>query len=304
MIRVISYVFSLIAVFVITACGGMNAGGFNYGSVADFITKGQKLLTASESLTPEQEYYLGRGVAAGVLGEYPPYGSLNSALNRYVNQVGQTLVVHSDKPYTYNGYYFLVVNSDEINAFATPGGFVFVTKGLVKQMPDEDALAGVLAHEIAHVVLEHGVDAVRQANLADVVSTIALETAEQQAAGTSQLLLSNTKNFGLALDDILETLLEKGYSRSQEYDADEYAAKLLARAGYNPVGLSKMLEQIEIAEKSGSFTGGFLSTHPSAEDRLDEVTDLDLLKELKDAKPDPGQLARQKRFRTHVSSLG
>jgi len=299
-------VFSLIPLLLFL-CSCSSTGRLDVGRLTSLYERGKRFVGAVEGLTPEQEYYLGRGVAANILQKYPAYGSPKSRLNRYLNQVGQSLVAYSDLPYTYNGYHFMVVRSDEINAFATPGGFIFVTTGLLREIPDEDALAAVLAHEIAHVVLEHGVSAVETSIITDVVTTTGLEVAEQQSGDTTRMILSNTKNFGIAIDDIAQTLLVNGYSRSQEYSADEYAANLLARAGYNPSGLTVMLksiEKVEIAHRAaGKSAAGFMSTHPSASNRLDEVEDISVVS---DAGPgdDTGQAARRNRFQSSVGNLG
>jgi predicted Zn-dependent protease len=107
-----------------------------------------------EDFTPEQEYYIGRSVGAVVLSKYPAY--TNAQVNQYLNMLGQTLAAASDKPQIFGGYHFLVLDSDDINAFATPSGLVFVTRGLIRCCPTEDALAAVLSHEIGHVQLRHG----------------------------------------------------------------------------------------------------------------------------------------------------
>ncbi|MCB0330135.1 MAG: M48 family metalloprotease [Bdellovibrionales bacterium] len=288
--------------FLLTSCAGAGGYGLDINSLTTMVNKGKRALAAAEGLTPEQEYYLGRGVAARIITNYPPYGSPGSNINQYVNEVGQTLVSFSDMPYTFKGYHFMVLNSNELNAFATPSGFVFVTKGLVKRMPDEDALAAVLAHEIAHVVEGHGVGAVETQILTDIVTEVGLEVAKETSGGVTQAILQNTETFGLAIDDMAENLLVKGYSRSQEYDADEYAAELMVRAGYNPMGLVEMLKAIESVEKASERKSGLMETHPSATDRLGEVMDLrEIEARQEQVKPDSGQVARAKRFKSRAS---
>jgi beta-barrel assembly-enhancing protease len=118
---------------------------------------------SAEEFTPEQEYYIRRSVGAVVLAKYPAYD--NGPVNQYVNVLGQTLAQASDLPGIFGGYHFLVLNSDEINAFATPSGLVFVTRGLVRCCKNEDALAAVLAHEIGHIQFRHGMQAIQKARL-------------------------------------------------------------------------------------------------------------------------------------------
>ena len=110
-----------------------------------------KLAKSAEDFTPDQEYYLGRGVAATLLGQYRALRT--PAANEYLNLLGQSLAKYSTKPNTFGGYRFLLLDTPEINAFAAPGGLILVTRGLAQCAANEDELAAVLAHEIAHVQL-------------------------------------------------------------------------------------------------------------------------------------------------------
>ena len=109
---------------------------------------------SAPKLNESQEYFMGRAVAALAIEKSQLYTS-DAALERYVSLVGHSVAFESDRPETYKGYTFGVLDADEPNAFCAPSGFIFVTKGLLKQMKSEDELAGVLAHEIAHVALRH-----------------------------------------------------------------------------------------------------------------------------------------------------
>ncbi len=106
-------------------------------------------IKSAEEITPEQEYYIGRSVAASILQDYPALDDRKA--NAYLNTLGQTLAMASDRPETFGGYHFLLLDTDEINAFAAPGGLILVSRGLVNCCRNEDELASVLAHEIAHV---------------------------------------------------------------------------------------------------------------------------------------------------------
>jgi len=244
------------------------------GSQASSIFKaGSKLAKASRGLTEEQEYYIGRGVSALILADYK--ASNNAALNSYVNKVGLALAAFSDRPDTFSGYHFLVLDTEEYNALSAPSGFIFVSKGLLRLMPDEEALAAVLAHEIGHVVKGHGVAAIREANLTEAFSIIGQEAASSaisrtNVGGVAGAVAPELMNsFKSSIGDVFTTIAKKGYSRSQEYEADEYAVQLLAKAGYNPNGLPAMLNALSKIENSAK--GGWFDTHPTPEKRLSNI---------------------------------
>src|SRR5438552_315512 len=123
-------------------------------------------------LTESQEYYVGRGVAANAI--VATQGLQIGDLEDYVNRVGMTIALASDRPETFKGYYFAVLRTETVNAFAAPGGFVFVTTAAIKRMNTEDELAAVLAHEIAHVNLRHPEEfannATRKSGVMDIVA--------------------------------------------------------------------------------------------------------------------------------------
>lgn len=225
------------------------------------VAAGEKLNQANSSLTQEQEYYLGRGVSALILRQYPLYRSAPELTN-YLNLVGNTLAAQSVRPEIFSGYHFAILDTEEINALSAPGGFIYVSRGFLKLIPDEDALAGVLAHEIAHVVKGHGVNAISQAHLTEAVLILGKEAASSYGPSELNTL---TDAFGQSADKIFDTLIKSGYSRSQEYEADAYAATLMAKTGYSAKGLSTMLSKLgSVAGKRG----GWSDTHPAPADRI------------------------------------
>ena len=128
-------------------------------SYAQAIKKSAGAVSKSiEEFTPEQEYYIGRSVAAVILTKYQPYP--NQPANQYLNLLGQTLAQASDMPEIFRGYRFLVLNSDEINAFATPGGQIFVTRGLLRCCRNEDAVAAIRDEEIKQRLVSQGAEAI------------------------------------------------------------------------------------------------------------------------------------------------
>ncbi len=216
-------------------------------------------------ITDEEEYYIGRGVAALVLAQYPVYR--NDALTRYINELGQSAAVFSDRPETYAGYYFAVLDSDEINALAAPGGFIFVTRGLVRRCANEEMLAAVLAHEVGHVSAKHGLQSIQKSRLLEAFKLIGQTAADRYGPEELSRL---TTIFEGALGDVVDTLIIRGYDRKFEYQADELAVKCLAAAGFAPRGLPDFLEILAGAGASEQGKGWF-KTHPSAGQRLERV---------------------------------
>jgi predicted Zn-dependent protease len=266
---------------------GVSTGAISQGQ-ADSISRSSKAVGKSfEDITPEQEYYIGRAVAATVLGSYKVYN--NEATNHYVNTVGQTLAQASDRPETYGGYHFLVLDSSEVNAFAAPGGLILVTRGMLKCCKSEDALAAVLAHEIAHVQAQHGLRAIKRDRLTSAFTILATEGAKN--LGGAQLA-ELTQAFEGSVSDVASTLMNSGYSRQLEEEADRNAVTIMRRVGYDPHALVSMLNEMQKQLKPGGLD--FAKTHPDPQDRLQGI----------EALAGPGQSAappaRQKRFELSV----
>lgn len=240
------------------------AGAEKGRTTTESIKKTSKVVVKSfEEFTPEQEYYIGRSVAAVILSKHQPYPEQKA--NDYLNLLGQTLAQASDMPEIFRGYRFLVLNSEEINAFATPGGHIFITRGLLRCCPNEDAVAAILAHEIGHIQLKHGIQAIKKARISDAVATIAVESVKVLSPVE---LTKLTETFSGVVSDISNTI-NNGYSRSFEYDADNAALTILKRVGYDPNGLVAMLMVMKEVQKPGE--SGFAKTHPSPQDRIDNV---------------------------------
>ncbi len=257
-------------------------------SLAEAATGIAKAFT---DITPEQEYYIGRAVAATVVADYRPYDAPRA--NRYLNLVGQTLARASDRPETFGGYRFLLVDSDEINAFAAPGGLIFVSRGLIRCCRSEDAVAAVLAHEIGHVQLKHGLQAIQKHNLNAALANIALAGARELGGPELGEL---TQLFESSVKDVAVTLMNNGYSRDFERQADAASVTLLQRLGYDQYALIDMLT---VMEKQLPPKGpGFAATHPSPAERMAEID-----KDLKEVKRAPASVARQRRFESAMRGV-
>lgn len=249
---------------------------------------------ARQKFTPEQEYYLGRSVSATVLMQYRPFDK--AAATDYLNLLGQTLALASDKPNTFSGYHFLILDSDEVNAIAAPSGFILVTRGLLRCCKNEDELAAVLAHEISHVQLEHGVRAITSARWKSAGMTGALEAGKNLGG---KELASALSTFEDCIRDVVGNILNNGYARTQEYAADKAAVAILNRVGYNPVALTEVLRQLDRRTRPEDKRG-FGKTHPPPQARIKELTVVSL------AAPAPSPTAiaaRAARFQDAMAGL-
>ena len=230
--------------------------------------------TAAEEIEPEQEYFIGRAVAANILSTYRVYNG-NPGLTAYLNRICAAITVNSPRPYLYRGYYVNILDTNEINAFATPGGHIFLTRGLIDQADSEDALAGVIAHEVAHIQLQHGIKSIRNSRWTQAWTSTA--SAAASALGyTPPTYITSTvellETFDISIDEIVTTMITNGYSREQEFEADSMALMLMAAAGYDPQGLISMLRALE---RASNYSGrGFSSTHPTPANRISNAQSL------------------------------
>mgnify|MGYP000456291929 CR=1 FL=1 len=230
------------------------------------IVKTSQAVSATFSqITEEQEYYIGRSVAALILAQYPAYD--NTALNTYINTMGQAIVYSSTRPEIYAGYHFLVLDTEEVNALSAPGGFIFISKGLIRRCKNEEMLASILAHEVGHVCAKHGLQAIKKARLVDAFKVIGIEAARRYG---SEELARLTTAFEGALSDIVETLVVRGYDRNYEHEADDLAVKFDVAVGYAPKGLTDFLQTM-IGDSTTASGKGWFKTHPSAEQRMEKV---------------------------------
>ena len=229
------------------------------------MTSAESIEKATEDISPEQEYYIGRAVAAQILSKYELANE--PELENYLNQICGALVLNSERPTLYRGYSVGIIDTDEINAFATSGGHILVSRGLLNCVTSEDALAAVLAHEIAHIQLEHSLIAIKTSRITDAITKTTFATMSVLSEGEFQEF---TDVFGDAVDEIVASMVDSGYSKSQEYEADETALEIMAATGYNPLAMNDMLNVLKQNQKSKS---GFSVTHPSPEDRLKNLQD-------------------------------
>jgi len=217
---------------------------------------------AARPMTEQEEYYVGRAVAATILGKYRVYR--NERLTRYINEVGQAVALASDRPFTYGGYRFAVLDTDEVNALACPGGIVFITRGILKRAQNEEELSAILAHEVGHVNHKDGLGTIQRARWVQVVTLLGSEAAKKVSGAELAKLVSL---FEGSVNDVVKTLVVSGYSRDQEAAADLSAMTFMYRAGYDPYGLSDYLGKLT-KEQTGGAGQGLFATHPGMTERL------------------------------------
>jgi predicted Zn-dependent protease len=207
----------------------------------------------------DQEIAIGHDAAATLLGASKPI--TNAAVQDYVNKVGLWVALQSDRPNL--PWHFAVVDSDDIDAFAAPGGFVFITRGLFLHMHNEAELAGVLGHEITHVVLKHHLNALQRAARLDLAG---------QAAQTGMASKGYNSDLDQQLMDKVSSasrnLYSKGLDKDDELDADRMGVVLAARAGYDPYGLMAVLQTLAAVDPKSGSVQLLLATHPAPDDRI------------------------------------
>jgi len=218
----------------------VKAGGQLTG-YQDLAEAGDSLEKASRDFTEEEKYYIGRTVAATLLADFP--WKSEARLTDYVNRVGSTLALASARPEMFRGYHFAVLVGKDANAFACPGGFVFVSTGLLAICQSEDELAAAMAHEIAHMVLEHPLQAISDSHQREAWASLAKFGLRK--AGESQNELQQLSGlFDNVVKDVVKAVAQ-GYSRDKEQAADLLAADILIQAGYHPQALAGLLGRME-----------------------------------------------------------
>lgn len=198
---------------------------------------GGSMEKASRDFTEEEKYYIGRTVAATLLADAPWKSA--ARLTTYVNGVGSTLALASSRPEMYRGYHFAVLTGKDGNAFACPGGFIFVSAGLLDICRSEDELAAAMAHEIAHMVLEHPVQAIQASHQREAAASL-VKFGLRKAGESQGELQQLTGVFDNVVKDVVKAVAQ-GYSRDKEQEADLLALDILIQAGYHPQALADLL---------------------------------------------------------------
>lgn len=235
-----------------------------------------------ERFTSQDEYYLGRAVAAHLVTQY---GVLDDdKATRYINLVGHSLAFGAQHPYVYDRYRFVILDTEDPNAFAVPGAYVFISRGMLQYTKDEDTLAAILAHEIAHIQYDHGIRSIKKKRWNRLIKLVAAHGFGELAGKTLGKFVAA---FGSFSGDYLETLFVKGYKKNNNALADRSATQYLTDTGYDPNAMLDVLKVMALEHEANK--GTFAKTHPSPSKRIKKITNLNLATR---TRPD----VRQKRF--------
>lgn len=260
---------ALLAV-VLFACGAAQAqfGNFNINKALDLGKKAIEKKEAFQGFSEDDEIAIGDAATASFLGATPLHPDAN--LQRYVNRVGKWLALHSDRPDL--PWTFSVIDTETVNAFALPGGSVLVSSGLLKRLGSESELAGVLAHEIAHVVKKHQITAIQSAARGDLLKSIGTDVASDRIGNRGGVAGQTLKPMALNLvgDLVKDGFFLRPLDRGLEYEADQLGVVIATRSGYDPYGLVGALQMLA-QYRGDADAASVFATHPAPSERLAEL---------------------------------
>lgn len=211
----------------------------------------------SGNTSQEEELRIGQQISGNLLGAAPLVR--DDGLQRYVNRVGRWVALQSERPDL--PWRFGVIESEDLNAFAAPGGYIFLTKGLYRRLNNEAELAGVLGHEIGHVIRKHHLKLLQKS---------------QAIAALGSFFGSKLKNENEIVQNLIGNgaeIVARGLDKDAEFEADRIGLVLSARAGYDAYALPAVLAEIGHVAKSDKRVSLLFKTHPLPEDRLGQLSE-------------------------------
>jgi predicted Zn-dependent protease len=223
------------------------------GGIGGALKKAQESKQKIDDLTisETEERQIGEDVSAKVRARFGVVQ--DPAIHKYVTLLGTTLAKESERPNL--NWTFVVLDTDGVNAFASPGGIVHVTRGALGLAKNEAELAGVLGHEIGHVAHKHTVNAIKKSNAVKMGT---------DAAGRSSFLSSYANK-------AYEMVLENNFDRGDELDADKVGVELAGKAGYKAASLGDFLERLDERNKNQAERNGLFASHPETKERIDKI---------------------------------
>jgi predicted Zn-dependent protease len=235
-------------------CGEAGAASIDLGRI---FGAGKDLATAAGGMDEKEEVAVGREIAGRTLGAAPLVP--DAALQSYVNSVGRWVASQTERPDL--PWHFGVLDSPAINAFAAPGGYVLITRGLYEILDSEAQLAGVLGHEIGHIVKRHHITVMQKSALLSAGSQLA------QARTDRGAIVNNLIGTGAEV-------MARGLDKSAEFEADQIGIVLAARAGYSPYGLVEVLHKLAARGAEDGSLSLLFKTHPHPSERLQQLGDV------------------------------
>ena len=220
------------------------------------VDSAKNLGKATKEINQEEEIAIGRDLAATLVGAAPLVADVR--VQRYVNSVGRWIASQSERPDLL--WQFGVLDAPQLNAFAVPGGTIFITRGLLERMQSEAELAGVLGHEIVHVVKKHHLKAIQKGAMSALAGDALSIAVQNKNAAANEKLVS----FG-------KEMYSRGLDKGDEYEADRLGIVYAARAGYDPYGLPSVLQTLQSINAQDSAVALMFKTHPAPGDRLDQL---------------------------------
>lgn len=213
------------------------------------------LILSQKEIDYPSEFAIGESLALEGFQRFGlPYK--DDGLQKYLNLVGRSVARNSSRADI--PYYFVVVDSSIYNAFACPGGIIFISSTLIKSMRSEAELASVLAHEISHITHRHALNSIKRGKLFEGMGKISQATMKGK----------DKKRFQNVIGGLQDVLFDKGLDKNLEFEADLSGIDLTYRAGYNPKGFVKVLRMLKENEQKANKKGSWFSTHPPLSDRI------------------------------------
>jgi len=242
--------------FALALVPAVAAAQFNL-NINKILDTGKNIVDATKDVNEKQEADIGAEYAAVLLGASPLL--VNPEVQRYVNRVGRWLSLNSERPDL--NWQFGVLDTGTVNAFSTPGGYVLISRGLLERLHNEAELAGVLAHEVAHVVKKHHLTAMKKGKGMEAGANIlSMYLDQQKSAAAKEKLVGGMKEIML-----------RGLDKDDEFEADRMGVVIAARAGYDPYGLPSVIQMLQASNPKDSDLALMFETHPAPGARLDAL---------------------------------
>jgi predicted Zn-dependent protease len=247
---------------VLLSCALLATGAASAADVGQIGKLFGDLKGLSGKVSPEEELEYGREAAATLLGAEPAL--VDAGVNRYVNRVGLWVALQSERPEL--AWRFAVLDDEDVNAFAAPGGFVFVTKGLLLMLDNEAELAAVLGHEVSHVVAKHHLNALTKDKRMGALAGLASKKIGGDDPRKRELAAKVLAG--------VKTLYARGLDKKDEFSADRDGLVLAVRAGYDPSGLVAVVQKLDSLDAGSPGLALLLKTHPLPAERLAALDDI------------------------------